>query len=359
MSIFNVYFFSFSQQNELEYKNKNTISNQVEKKEVEPVQHEATETFDNNRLNQAFESAKSEFSLQYKLLQTQTSKKSFDQKEREVLDKQLAVMALTGKSTFEYNFYSYLAGNYDTDKFDYLEKAAFLSPGNSEVWEEMLGYYYIMNNELKAQTYLKLLKQKEVYDRSLIDYAKDVLKSVENGVLLTHGERDTYPLLIANEELGLDVEIINIDFLTSDTYRQSLREKDYVLPEGQFINTVYVNMFLNLNSDKKIHVAMTLPKDYLSSLNEKLATKGLTYRFNEEVSYKVNQKIWNSLDKVILKKESRLAQSLSANYIPLLKFLYEAEKNEELKKNYKEQVKVILKGINREDQLNTLLDSEK
>lgn len=360
MTVFCFCFAAFSQQNEEKFKNNTTISNRLEKNEVE-----ADEELESNQAVglegselQAFESAKNEFKFQYQLLHKQAAKKSFSSEEQKVLNQQLAVMGEYGKSTFEYNFFTYLAGNYDTANFQFLEKAAFLAPNNPEVWEEMLAYYHIIGNTAKENEFLKLLEKKNVYDASLLAYAEDVLISAQGGILLTHGEKDTYPLLLAKKKLGLEAEIINIDFLTSKTYREALAQKNFVLPEGAFVNTVYVKMFLSLNKERQLQVAMTLPSDYLSLLDQQLSTKGLTYSYAQPLNVKENEKIWKSLYKSILSKEDQMAQRLSANYIPLLKVLYKAEKNLSAKEAYKQKVEAILQGINREDQLNKLLEIE-
>lgn len=305
-----------------------------------------------------FERAKSEFQLQYKLFQTSKAKKSLTPKEKEVLQKQLDVIETFGTSTFEYNFYTYLLGNYNTDQFKYLQNAELLNPEDKEVWEEMFAYFHIMGNQQKAQTYLEKLVKAKVYDESLLSYAEDVIRSAKNGVILTHGEKDTYPLFIAKEKLAANVEIINVDFLTSKTYRNHLKSELFSLPEGEFINTVYVAMFCQLNASKNIQIALSLPSDYLLQLNGKLETKGLTYAYRQSVTLKTNQEIWNSLGKSILTTDSKMARSLSANYLPLVLTLYKAEKDTKKKEAYKNQLEAILKRINKEDQLEILLDAE-
>jgi hypothetical protein len=67
-----------------------------------------------------------------------------------------------------------------------------------------------------------------LYSEFLIASAKNYLNScAPNSILLTNGDNGTYPLLYVQAQYGYrtDVLVVNLDFLSSDRYTNSLREK--------------------------------------------------------------------------------------------------------------------------------------
>lgn len=83
------------------------------------------------------------------------------------------------------------------------------------------------------QEAMKELPQKKLYDDFFISYSKNVLNSCErNGIVITNGDNDTYPLLYVQAALGFrtDVRVVNISLLQLPRYIKLLKEKVFSSP---------------------------------------------------------------------------------------------------------------------------------
>jgi len=90
--------------------------------------------------------------------------------------------------------------------------------------------------------------------------------------------------------------------------------------------------FCDLNSDKRIALSMTLPKEYLLPLKESLFPIGLVFEYRNSGSHfesndvERNAQLWNQ---ILLKENinafsSSESNNLSSNYLPMLIFLKSA-----------------------------------
>lgn len=366
-TIFSIYFifcaaFVLNAQHEKKYPNSNSSTNSqtnsnstVESKKEEVFSLESRD----NKIStnsKAYASALSQFKFNYNLMQINTDRKSFNEGEVSVLNKQLEVLKKYDAEGFEYAFNYYLAGNFDTDRYSFLKKAEKLQPKNNQVMEELLGYHLLMGNSAEVDKYYNSLIKRNHFSKAVLDYAKDVAQCIpNNAIVITHGEKDTYPVYKALKAKAKNVTLVNLDFLTSETYRDLLKRKGVKLPNGSKIDTKYFNELCTLNT--KVYVAMSLPQSYLREVKNKVNTYGLLYAYNQAENGVENGVLWKSMSKDILKEDASLALRLSANYIPVLISYYKVA-DEQIQKELKESLRKILKGIGKEEKLDKILDVE-
>lgn len=228
-------------------------------------------------------------------------------------------------SSFEYHYFKYVAGNYDIDLVSHLKTAEQLRPNNSDVHVQMAAYHMIKGEVNSASKYVTKLIEESRLNKNLIPYAEDVLRSSpQSGTLITHGFDDTYSVWYAQNIKGIrkDVHLISLDFMQSDQYKSNLVKKGYKIPGGEVIDVNYFTKFCSLNSDKKLAVSMTMPKEYLKSVMSQIYVTGLVfaYKTSSYDNFPINESLWsNALDKGIIKNaKDQKTKELSSNYLPML-----------------------------------------
>lgn len=243
--------------------------------------------------------------------------------EQQQLETALEEMEETRILGVDYYLSQYKAGNFDMSRLSYLEKARQLDPLNKEVIKQLTGANFILDNQAALNQNILELRKLNIFNRDYYNYAHDVVLGLQpNATLISHGENDTYPLIKELKELNRsDVTLVSLDFLQSETYRNSLIKKGYVLPKGNLVNTYYLSEFCNLNATRNMQIAYSVPKNYLQNIASSLYVSGLTFEYAKN---KVNifRKNLNFYDQVklgsLLQSNSSLANQLKSNYLPAL-----------------------------------------
>ncbi len=139
---------------------------------------------------------------------------------------------------------------------------------------------------------LKDLKANNYLTESQVNFASDVLESVDqDGVLITHAFSDTYSVLY-DQRVNMhrqDVKIVCLDFLINPEYSAKINSSLLKIPMSHFsdtalsnatffnekVDTFYFERLMELNKDKKLFIASTLPKEYILSSKQELLWSGL------------------------------------------------------------------------------------
>lgn len=242
------------------------------------------------------------------------------------IDKYLEEMKSINLLTADFYLAKYKANNFNQDYLSDLELAQQLNPFNKEVILHLTGAYFIKDDHTKYKSMLKILKSIDYFNTDLMAYANDVVLGLEkNAILITHGEKDTYPILIALSEMNRnDVTIVNLDFLQSKAYREKLKKINLEIPNSELINARYLNELCNSNKSKNINLSLTIPKTYLIPVSSSLYINGLSFAYSKSkkdvfiTNYNYYQMIKYS---ELLKSTGKTAKRLKANYLPLLLIL--------------------------------------
>lgn len=244
------------------------------------------------------------------------------------MDEAVKQLEKADSKSFEFNFFKYVSGNYNTEWFKYLNEAEKIRPNNSDVQTQMAAYYLITGNDKTALAYMEKLVKSGRLSSEPITYAHDLLKSAPlNGVLVTHGFDDTYAVNYLQLKNGMrkDVQLISLDYLQSDSYRKLLLDKGFKLPGSKIIDVNFLNEFCKLNEAKNVSISMTTPKEYLKPMKSELYVVGLAFEYHSKEfnNYYMNDYLWNEELKkdLINHATSSKAKDLSANYLPMLLLL--------------------------------------
>lgn len=283
------------------------------------IKSEASDEMSEKAVSSSFTYTKQQSSSQ----RTQRSPSAIQQKQMNQVVDQLEE---NSPESFEYNYFKYVAGNYDVSLIDHLKKAEVLRPANSDVQIQMAAYYMIINDKTNALLYLEKLVSSTRLNKDVIDYAEDLLQSApKNQVLITHGFDDSYATAYVqlSKNIRTDVKLISLDFLQSEKYRQNLTAEGYKLPVRTTIDVQYFKEFCINNSVKTLSISLTTPKEYLTPIQQNLFVVGLVFEYHTDLTFNNfdrNDELWNEVltKKIIDNATNEKAKQLSSNYLPML-----------------------------------------
>jgi hypothetical protein len=116
----------------------------------------------------------------------------------------------------------------DNEGFEYLQKAYQLNPENPEIYDSFVTYYEMKGNTGKRKEFNeKLFKANEI-SSGFLAYGFNVLMTMKaNGIILTFGDNDTYPLWLLQDVLNIrtDITVLNIPLLADSEYRENIFKK--------------------------------------------------------------------------------------------------------------------------------------
>jgi hypothetical protein len=262
---------------------------------------------------------------------SQPQSRSIESSMQEALDQKVMELQADSTAEFEYNLFYYMAGNYDVERAPFLQKAAELSPNNSDVLIQSMANSIIIGDTTDAKKYLLKLKDEEQISEEGLSYAADVLlSSADCNTLITYGFLDTYCVLyeqIVNKNSN-QIPVISLDFLQSQHYRNALTKLGYAIPGQREVNVAFLESFCAANQDKNLALSLTIPSPYFVPLQSNLVPFGLIFevQLSRDLlslqTLQTQEDLWRSMNKKnITKFKSPLSNNLSSNYLPMLFYL--------------------------------------
>lgn len=181
----------------------------------------------------------------------------------------------------EAHYANFLLDPFSESSFEHLLQAAKNST-DTKVILSVAGYAKIQGRDDLLNEQLKTLRRNNTFRPKVMEYNYNVLVSVpQNGFLFTHGDSDTYPLLMLQQLDGFrkDVTVINIEWLANEEYRNSLYDKAGVSkPPGTFTdNYLWVNHLIRNNASLPMAIGLTFPQRFLTTLQADLHCSGLVF----------------------------------------------------------------------------------
>lgn len=293
----------------------------TESEAPKPAAADLPQTKDTPRQELTFESQKAAYIASYNNYSQQRTQRSFSEVQKSKMEQQLRNLVESHPNEFESYFFYYLNGQNDLTRGKALEKAMALKPQDALVKKEVFTYFVLLNKRDDVRKALLDLHRNNIYPESTVSYGEDLIASVpEKSTLITHGKEDSYAALFAQKvkRKREDVNIISLDWLTSPQFRVNLQAQGWILPEGEFIDTEYFKKLCALNNDKTIAISMTLPKEYLLPILDKLYVSGLVFEYKNVPTDMTlrNTDLWNNeLNKKMIEEQGN---ELTRNYLPML-----------------------------------------
>ena len=301
--------------------------NQFLKKELQ--EKDADDQINMSSSESALQLVTSTFTLAKQMASSQRSQRSPTVDQQVQMDKLVQVLEKSSPESFEYHYFKFVAGNYSVALVEHLKKAELLRPTNPDVHIQFVAYYWCMNEKRKALPYLEKLMGSGRLNWSILNYSKDLLRSVPSqGTLVTHGMEDSYACLYLqiSEGIRTDVNVISLDLLQSEAIQKQLLVYGFNLPQNSTIDVAYLNEFCVQNNTRNIALSMTIPKEYLIPIQENLFVTGLVLEYKTDLSYQNsarNEYLWNYefIKLIIMDASNEKERQLTANYLPMLLIL--------------------------------------
>jgi hypothetical protein len=283
-----------------------------------------------------------------KLAATQITSRTPTMEQQAEMNTAIDFYKLNAPESFEYHYFTYIAGNYNLDLIMHLEKAKELKPTNSDVIVQMAAYHTIISDTSASTKELSQLVQMGRIESDVLTYDNALLNSVStNGVLLTHGFDDAFGSLYLrqNNSIRRDVKIVSLDLMQSKVYRDSLQKDGFQIPNSQVVDVQFFQDFCTQNQAKNLNLSLTFPKPYLQPQINQLEVQGLVYVFKDPSKNMAseNQQIWKTigLSKSFENVNTEKGKQLTANYLPMLFYLRDLYE----KQNKKNEIPPIDKAI--------------
>lgn len=275
--------------------------------------------------SQLYKSSSNKFNSSKNQSSYQRTQRSPSVTQQEEMNDAVGYFEKNSPNSFEYHYFKYVSGNYDIGRFYHLQQAEKLRKNNSDVHVQMAAYHMIRDNKGQASSYMNKLIGSKRLSSNIIKYAEDILLSVpRNGTLITHGFDDSYATwhLQSQKNIRTDVQLISLDFMQSEYYREQLKKKGYRLPDANIIDVSFFAQFCKLNASRNLSASLTMPKEYFKPILLNVYVVGLVFEYHTEryENFVANERLWNSRLKkhLINNVYDEKSKHLSSNYLPML-----------------------------------------
>jgi hypothetical protein len=243
---------------------------------------------------------------------TDHSRKISKEKQQK-LDQIISGMSTNISNSFEFEYASYLNGNKSNAALQHLKKAWSLKSGDRELLDDMIALSSIENNDGDMKQYCQLLSNANVYNAAEVEYNRNVFNSIEqNGILITHGNVDTYPLLMMQklQNFRNDVTIICLEWLGNEKYQEKV--KGWL--EISSVKTVTEDKLFNHSTKRPVYFALTISPDILKSRSDQLYCTGLAFKHSKNIIENIPSLVYN-WESLFSKGNIHQADAINKNYL--------------------------------------------
>jgi hypothetical protein len=227
--------------------------------------------------------------------------------------------------SFEYQLNIYATGNYDVTKERHLQKATQMKPNHPEVLRLNAANAWVKGDTTTFNSKIKTLYNNQQLSENWKNYNDDVLKSAQTSkVLVTHGQDDSFTAFYAqNQQVADKTIVVSLELMQSLNYRNLLEKKGLLVPKNAVVDVNFLQNFCQLNANQGVAISMTVPKDYLIPVKEKLFPFGLVFVYGEQnnrFTMQELEELWfQKMNKLMLYSPN--SNDLISNYLPTLFYL--------------------------------------
>jgi len=243
---------------------------------------------------------------------TEHSRKISKEKQQK-LDQVIASMSANVSGSFEFEYVNYLNGNKSDVAFEHLKKAWSMRPGDRELIDDMIALTAIENNTGEMKQYCQLLSSADVYNAAEVEYNRNVFNSIEaNGILITNGNVDTYPLLMMQQLQNFrnDVTVICIEWLGNEKYQEKVRSW-LGITSGK---SVTEDKLFNHQTSRPVYFSLTVSPEILKAKSGELFCTGLAMKHSAVAIENIPSLVYN-WESLFAKNNIHQAESINRNYL--------------------------------------------
>lgn len=272
---------------------------------------------------------------------------------------------------FELNYLYFAHDQNPVTRWPHLLKAHAADPNQMEAATGLAAYYTVRGELDKREAILKRMHEAKAIPNGVMEYNHNQLMSVAtNGILITHGDADTYPSWLLQYAYGIrrDVTVINMSLLLGfESYQDQVQRElglESLFAEGKSGPPA---VFAKLTEqDRPVFLAAT-GRHYMPELSaDRLFISGLTFQYsltpvnNLRMIAKGYEDTWRleSLRQPLTNDPGQaVADQLNQNYLPALLELHEyyvANPAPAFRENL-QLIQTIAARADMEDEVNTFL----
>ena len=252
-------------------------------------------------------------------------------------------------NSFSFYYLSYLNNQSKSEaSLQLLQKAAEKNSYYPEMWDDLLFSHYIKGNKKGIVEMTDNLFNSSIYSSAVMEYNQNVLSSVEkNGVLVTYGNIDSYPLLIWQEKFNIrkDVRIICLEWLSNEKYSADIAKVLGITTESVLNVSEEKALGAILKATKKkVYLGLTLPPAFLKKQSGSLYCTGLAMLYSSKPVSNIEslETNWTSLFK---RKYLYNNDDINRNYLIPLVILHQAETDVAKKTEYRQTIDFLSNSI--------------
>jgi len=246
--------------------------------------------------------------------------------------------------TFEvHRIQAWHLGNSDPRYFEHLQKAHQIAPERPEVFDGFISVHEKERALDKKKLYNQKLYNSGHYSPGMMRWNYNMLMSVQqNGILITHGDGDTYPSWTLQDALDIrkDVLVINSSMMRDANYRNRILAELGVpsLPKDSDLMKLPVEeayrllaQHLNKHSQRPVYLGVAMGKAVSNLLTDSLYIEGLAFRYSDQpydnipiLASNFEDRLLSDHFKVNFEKDisETLIDKINLNYLPALALLY-------------------------------------
>jgi hypothetical protein len=258
----------------------------------------------------------------------------------------VALMEKHIPGSFTYYYVSYLQNGIGTANGENLLKAYKMRPDFEGIHSSVISYAVSsLDKDLRKSVNREWYKTNYLSPQFLL-YAYNVLMSLDtNAVLITCSDNDTYPLWMLQDALNIrtDVEVVNVDFMLIDSYRNANlhlmglqpfeikeKEKDINKYEDNWGNVIkYV--LSNCPLKRPLYIGLMVDENLYKGFENKLVISGLALKYpaGKEDMEKLNKTLYEKflLDylktPILIDKNQSLVDNRNVTYLNMLKSTFD------------------------------------
>jgi hypothetical protein len=220
-----------------------------------------------------------------------------------------------------------------------LLKAYAMAPERTEIYSSLVNYYEMKRDQEHEKEICRKWFDSNETSANILNYNYNVLMSLEdNGIIITNGDNDTYPLWILQYALGIkkNVVVVNINLVQVDSYRKMLYKENHIpLDDFKALEKPSQDSILRHlveKSGRSVYFANTLHTAYYKAFKKDLYMVGLAFKYSKE-SFDNMAVIRNNYERNYLMDYMKIsfghdisvsiADRMNMGYMPFLIKLYE------------------------------------
>ncbi len=256
------------------------------------------------------------------------------------LDSIVGSMPVALANTFEFNYIQFNHQTNWTTRYDHLLKAHELAPERAEAYRALINYYIAEGDEEKVTRFCRILFDADEFKPSLLAWNYNMLVTIEkDGILLTHGDNDTYPAWVLQrvKNTRKDVRVLNVNLLMHDAYREKVFAEIGLSPVNAADHSNYQDMYLAITrqfmqqATRPVYVATSVPEHIRNVLGDSLYLVGLAFKYDRK-PFDNLAFLKNNYEKKFLKDHlhiqlepdtgSNVIASMNMHYLPAMLLLH-------------------------------------